>query len=251
MIDTHCHLYRENLPEIKEILQNAEKNWVKKFLNIWIDLKTSKKAFNQAKNNKNIFFSVWIHPCDSWKFDFWDQKYWKEFENLFQEKKCLAIWECGFDFYREPFDQKIQEKVFIKQRDLARKYNLPIIIHNRNAKMKIFDFLKKWDEFVIHCFSENQEFANKVLEYWWMISIWWILTYPKSNELREIIKNFPLDRIMLETDSPFLAPQWNRWKVNQPAFMREVAIKISELKNISLDLVIKKTSENAQNFYKI
>ena len=115
--------------------------------------------------------------------------------------------------------------------------------------MKIFDYLKKWDKFVIHCFSENEEFAKKVAELWWMISVWWILTYPKAEYLSEIIKWFPVEKIMLETDAPFLAPQWNRWKINEPSFMKDVLIKISELKNIDIFKLEKILDKNSEEFF--
>lgn len=245
MIDTHCHLYWENLPEIWKILESAKNAWVKKFLNVWTDNETSKKAFLQAEKNPEIFFSAWIHPA-------WSQKLkidWDEIEDFLKHEKCLAVWECGFDFYHDPFDEKFQEKIFIKQKELAKKYDLPLIIHTRNAWNKILKFLEKWDKFVIHCFSENEVFAKKVLEKWWMISVWWILTFPAAQQLREVVEKFPLENLMLETDAPFLAPQKHRWQVNQPSYMKEVAVKISEIKWISLDEVVKKTSENAEKFF--
>ena len=245
MIDTHCHLYRDNLPEISKILKNAKESWVKKFLNVWTDNSTSKKAFKQAEKHSEIFFAVWIHPA-------WCQKLninWDEIEEFLKHEKCLAIGECGFDFFHDPYDEKFQEKVFTKQKELAKKYDLPLVIHTRNAWNKVLNFLEKWDKFVIHCFSENEVFAKKVLEKWWMISVWWILTFPAAQQLREVIEKFPLENIMLETDSPFLAPQSHRWKVNEPAYIKEIAIKISEIKKISLDEVIKKTTENAEKFF--
>ena len=204
MIDTHCHLYWENLPDIDKILDNAKNAWVKKFLCVWTDNMTTVKAFKQAEKYPEIFFSAWVHP--SWCQDL--DINWEEIEGFLKHDKCLAVWECGFDFFHEPYNEKLQEDIFLKQRDLGRKYDLPLIIHNRNAKTKLFDFLDKndmwkWDKFLVHCFSENQKFAEKVLEYWWMISIWWILTYPAAEQLRKVIEKFPLDKIMLETDAPF------------------------------------------------
>ena len=247
MIDTHCHLYWENLPNIDEILENAKNVWVKKFLNVWTDNLTSKKAFLQAEKYSEIFFSAWIHP--SWSQDL--DINWEEIENFLKHEKCLAIWECWFDFFHKPFDEKLQEKIFLKQKELAKKYDLPLIIHNRNAWTKLFDFIEKWDKFVVHCFSENEEFAEKVLEFWWMISVWWILTFPSSDKLRKIIEKFPIEKIMLETDSPFLAPQKNRWKINEPAFIKEVLVKISELKNMDIWKVEKILDKNSEEFFKI
>ncbi|MCD5382932.1 TatD family hydrolase [Candidatus Gracilibacteria bacterium] len=245
MIDTHCHLYRKNMPKIEETLANAEKVGVKKFVNVGTDISTTKKAFEQAKKFDKIFFTAGIHPVDSNSCEI----DWQEFENFLKEKKCLAVGECGFDFYHQPFDEKIQDEVFLKQKELAKKYDLPLVIHNRNAGMKIFDFLEKGDKFVIHCFSENAEFAKKVVEFDGMISVGGILTYPKAYELREIIKNFPLEKIMLETDAPFLAPQKFRGKPNQSAFMKEVLIKISELKNMNILELEEILDENSEKFF--
>lgn len=250
MIDTHCHLYWENLKnKTNEIIKRAKEVWVKKFVNIWCDLKTTQEAKDQAENFEEIFFTVWVHPAEH------EEKVidWEKLEEMILHPKCIAIWECWFDFFHKPYNEKRQEEIFLKQIELAKKYNKPIVIHTREAWEKVLDFLEEhfdW-KFVIHCFSENQDFANRVLKIWWVISIWWILTYPKAQNLRGIIKNFPLGTIMLETDAPFLAPQWNRWKVNEPAFMKEIAVKISELKWISIEEVIERTNRNAEKFFRI
>jgi len=263
MIDTHCHLYWDNLEnQIDEVLKRAKEAWVKKMINIWCDNLTTKKALIQAEKYENIFFTTGIHPAENPEKNI----NFEELEKFIKHKKCLAIWECGFDFFHKPYDEKKQETIFLKQINFAKKYNKPLIIHTRWAWEKALDFLEENychsreggnpvkknssnSKFVIHCFSENQKFANRILKMWWIISIWWILTYPKAEELKEIIKKFPLEKIILETDSPFLAPQWNRWKTNEPAFVKEVAVKISELKWISIDEVIEKTTKNAEEFF--
>lgn len=250
MIDTHCHLYWENLEnKIDEIVKNWKKAWVKKFLNIWCDNETTKKAFEQSKKFEEIFFTSWVHPvdCHSKKINF------EELEDFAKNKKCLAIWECWFDFYHKPFDEKEQKNILLKQIKLAEKYKKPLVIHTRNAWEKVLDFLEEnfeW-KFVIHCFSEDKNFAKRLLKMWWILSIWGILTYPQAKELREIIKDFPLEKIMLETDSPFLAPQSNRGKINEPAFVKEVAVKISEIKWIWIEEVIFQTTKNAEDFFGI
>lgn len=247
-IDTHTHLYWDSLlPKIDQILLDAKNAKVEKIICIWCNEKDTQKSKEIAEKYEQVYFTVWIHPTDTqWNED------WGQFEKLIHHPKCVWIGECGFDFYHKPFDEKMQEIIFEKQINLAEKLNKPLIIHSREAWEKTLEFIKdfKW-KFVIHCFTENQSFADQIIKLWGYISIWWIITYPKASELRDIIKNYPLEKIMLETDCPFLAPQHIRWQTNEPKYIPEIANKLSKLKWIPIESVESKTTSNVFDFFGI
>lgn len=251
-IDTHAHLYWDSLfPRIDQIILDAKSAWVEKIVCIWCHEQDAEKSKEIAERFANVYFTVWIHPTDinDWINSF-EKINWEKVEQFISHKKCVWIWECWFDFYHKPFDKDSQEKIFVKQINLANKYNKNLVIHSREAWSTALDYLKdfKW-KFVFHCFTDSKETASKILEQWWYISVWWIITYPKANELREIIKNYPIDKIMLETDCPFLAPQSVRWQINEPKYIPEIAIKLSEIKWISIEEIEKITTNNALEFF--
>ena len=245
-IDTHAHIYWDTLlPRLDEVLDNARKANIWKMICIWCSEQTSTEAKNLAEKVSEIYFTVWVHPTDGE-----DDINWENLENMISHEKCVWIWECWFDFFHDKITEKKQEEIFLKQIYLAEKYNKSLIIHTRDAWEKALDFLKQFKgNFVIHCFTEWMDFANRVLEMWWYISLGWIITYPKAEWIREAVKNFPLERIMLETDCPFLSPQSVRWKINEPANIPEIALKISEIKGVSLKEVEEVTTENAEGFF--
>ena len=245
-IDTHAHIYWDSLlPRIEEILENAKKANVWKIICIWCNQEASLQAKELSDKYKEVFFTVWVHPSDAKLEVDWDV-----LEKLIEDPKCVWIWECGFDFYHDDSFIDIQEEVFQKQINLAEKYNKPLIIHTRNASEKTLEYLENiQSRFVIHCFTEWKAFAEKILNLWWLISIWGIITYPKAQELRGTIKYYPLDKIMLETDCPFLAPQSVRWTINEPANIPEIALKLSEIKGISLKEVEEVAMKNSEGFF--
>ena len=175
-----------------------------------------------------------------------------------RNKKVVAIGETGFDYFRNLSPKKDQEKAFISQIELALKYNLPLIVHDRDAHEDILKILGSYSsdksknlKAVVHCFSGDTDFALKCLELGLFISFTGVITFPNAKSLVETVKEVPIDKIFIETDAPFLAPQEKRGQENYPGFVKYVAYKIAELKNISVAEVAAITSKNAENFFSI
>lgn len=263
LFDTHAHPYMAKKKNMDDIFQNFQRSDNNYLVSIWTDLKTSQTSIDVAKKYKNTFATIWIHPTDA-------QELWNDFEEIMKtleklyienEKYIVGIWETWFDFYwisKENFqDQKItQEKYFRAHIQLAKKYELPVIIHNRDSADAILQVLKEenyWN-FIIHCFSENLEFANKCFEISEnaMMSFSGITTFKNAPEIQETAKNIPLKNILIETDSPFLTPVPFRWKEeNEPIFVQHVLEKITELRSESANDIEKTIYENSKKIYKI
>ena len=267
-IDTHCHLGmmatgKENVPfsdeyfeAIKRIVEEARDAEIEKIINVGASLIESTNACLVSSKIKNVFASVAIHPCDcshDWMNDI------KNIEKLIQEKKeiskIIAVGETGLDFYHKPFDRPLQEKAFRAHIELALKHKLPLILHVRDAAD---EFLKILEEYVdqgitgvVHCFGQNESFANVVLNWGFYVGIGAYITYPKNEELRELVKKIPLKKILLETDAPFLPPQTYRGKPNHPAYIPLFAPLIADLAGVSLDVVAQITTKNANCLFKL
>lgn len=173
-------------------------------------------------------------------------------------KKVVAIGETGFDYFRNLSPKKDQEKAFISQIELALKYNLPLIIHDRDAHKDTLKILDRYSsdknknfKAVVHCFSGDTDFALKCLELGLFISFTGVITFPNAKSLAVTVKEVPINRIFIETDSPFLAPQEKRGQENYPGFVKYVAYKIAEIKNMNAGEVAAITSKNAENFFSL
>lgn len=267
LIDTHCHinniikptfdvlLQKNDFEKVRNILQEAEKNHVTKIINIGTSLIESENSVAIAKTFSNIFTSVGIHPTDlqpEWQKDL------KNISKLVKNKnenKIVAIGECGIDKYHQPFDLQRQKDGFKAQIELALENNLALVVHSRNAPEETLysleEFKKEIKRCVIHCFSENIDFAKTVTSWGFYLGIGGTITYPKNNELRQIIQTIGLEKIVLETDSPFLPPQIIRGKTNYPKYIYEIAQFISNLLDTSFDLVAKQTTNNAKKLFEI
>ncbi len=248
IIDTHAHLdFPQFKSDLGEVIKNAKKEGVNKIINIGCNAKRAKKAVQIAEQFENVFATVGIHPDDEFK-DF------EVIEELAKHPKVVGIGETGLDFFRkENPSRKKQEESFLKQINLAKNVNKPVVVHLRNAHDEALEFLRKNHDFpfVVHCFSENLDFANQVIEMGGLISFTGIVTFPNAKEVQEVVKNIPLEKIMLETDCPFLAPQKHRGQRCEPAYTLEIANKIAELKNLSLKEIAETTTKTAERFFGI
>lgn len=265
-IDTHCHLnfmIKKNethlsaldLLKIEHICKQADVNNVKKIINVGSSLQDSFDSVEISKKNNCVWAVVGIHPYDctlNWKVDFNEIK--KLVDNK-KENKIVGIGESGLDFYRKPFNLEIQNAAFKSHIELAIKTNLPLVIHVREAgdeSLKILEeYIKDGLKGIIHCFSQNQKFLKQILEWGFYVGIGGYITYPKNETLREIVKYMPLDRLLLETDAPFLPPQQFRGKINSPAYIPLIAQFIANLKNINLDKVEEVTTQNAIQIFQL
>ena len=250
LIDSHCHLYlgswSNNLPDIIERTKSAG---VGKIICPGIDITTSKKGIEIAQQYSGIFAAVGIHPHDAKDAP---ENYINILDELSKNDKVVAIGEIGLDFYRNISDPKIQVDVFRKQLELAKRKDLPVIIHNRNADQELIKTLQDFQPVsgVAHCFSSDLETANVLMEVGLFISFAGNLTY-KNSGLPEVVENIPIDKILVETDAPYLSPIPFRGKENEPSRVRLIAKKIAEIKDLSFEEVAIATRKNTETLFNL
>ena len=251
MIDSHCHLDHEPLfSDLKNVIKRSKKIGIKRLLTI----STSIESFSRVKEivNKDdiIFGTIGIHPHETDR-----NKINSEFfiKNLSENKKIIGIGETGLDFYYDNSDRDKQIESFKIHIEAALKANIPLIIHSRNAEEKTFDILNEYKKeklkILMHCFTGSQKFAEQLLEFNSYFSASGIITFKNSAELQKTFKFLPFDKILIETDSPFLAPVPNRGKKNEPSFIDFTATKLAEIKGIEKSEIIKITSDNFNNLF--
>lgn len=279
--DTHCHPYLSKVKDQSEIIENfIQSGWVF-FVSIWVDIESSQKSLEIANNHDFAYTSVWIHPCDVYDFDLAESM--KSLEELYlsNKSKVVAIWETWLDYYwmikdaeklvADITDEKkknaLQEKYIKEKKELqklffkaqillAKTYNLPLIIHNRDAKQDVLKILKEenYKNFIMHCFAEDLDFATECIDFAprCMISFSGIVTFKNAKDIQSAAKNIPLGNIIIETDSPYLTPDPYRWKQeNEPAYTQYVLKKIQELREEKPQLIEKQILENSKNIFKI
>ncbi|AWD32444.1 putative metal-dependent hydrolase YcfH [Candidatus Kinetoplastibacterium sorsogonicusi] len=250
-IDSHCHInFPELLKNIDSIIKNMEIKKVSNALVVGIDNKSSNLIINLVKKYKNLWASIGTHPNSHIN----DDLTYNELCDLSINEKVIAIGETGLDFYNCNSKEiyKIQKNRFCNHIRASINSNLPLIIHTRNAANDTIDILNQEKAFngVIHCFTETMDFAKKVLDMNFFISLSGIITFKNAQNLRDIIKYIPLDKLLIETDSPFLSPEPYRGKINEPSNVTIVAKKVAEIKNIPIDVVAKNTTNNFFSLFK-
>lgn len=252
MIDTHAHLNFEDFDkDLDEVISKSFSLGLEKIIVASSSLETSKKAVEIAGKNENLYASVGIHPHDIKEMADFD-----EIERLAGSKKVVAIGETGLDyFYLKGASVDIKEKqknLLKKHIALAEKLDLPLIFHNRDSDEDFYNIIRNAKaKGVLHCYSGDWTFAKKILDLGFMISFTGIVTFDKTGTLAEVIKNIPLEKVMVETDAPYLAPVPYRGKRAEPWMVKEVVKKIAEIKGLSIEKVEKQTSSNAKNFFDI
>jgi len=260
MIDTHAHLDFNQFDKNRQrIIEHCFNNGIKKIINIGCNLKTSQSSIELAQKYKNIYAGVGIHPHDIYELvDIKKQKYiikksvLNKIKKLAQQDKVVAIGEIGLDYYfsqtqkqKKEQCKKMQTKGFKAQLKLAQQLNLPVVFHIREAHSQVLSILQKQAKIkgVVHCFSTSWNNAQKYLNLGLFISFTGLITFTHSYD--KAIKNIPLEKILLETDCPFLAPVPYRGKICQPWMVKFVAQKIAKLKHISLVKMVEQTNKNA------
>ena len=250
LTDTHCHLfYKELKKDLRNILSRANDMGVTRFICVGTNINDSKECLSITENNENIFSSVGVHPHDSIDAE---EGYIDEIYELMQYESMIAVGEIGLDYYRNISPPEIQEKVFRAQIEIAQDLNRPIIFHNREADSDIIKVLSEYPEVigVAHCFSSTLETANALLEMGYYISFSGNITF-KNSHLSDVVAEIPLDRVLVETDSPYLSPEPYRGKTNEPSRVRIIAEKLAEIKNISFEEIAKHTHENASELFQL
>lgn len=252
LIDTHTHINMLNGLSIEEAIVNAEKNGIKKLIIPSAYPNDFEIVTELTEKYENIYGMLGVHPSE---VNDWDDSLIKKISDLVSKnKKIVAIGEIGLDYYWDKSFNNLQKDVFIKQIKLANSLNLPIDIHDRDAHKDTYDILKehnKTSKVVMHCFSGSKEFAKECIKEGYYLGIGGVLTFKNAKKLKEIVEEISLENIILETDAPYLTPVPYRGKENQPAYVKYVAEEIAKIKNISIEEVIQKTTENAERIFKI
>jgi TatD DNase family protein len=264
LVDSHAHLdFSEFGKDIEEVIIRAKNVGVDKIINIGADLVRSKKAIEIAEKYGNIWATVGIHPEEAHKIDI--NKSLQELEkSLKTSRKIIAIGECGLDYFWSEKEinvlniKKLQQELFVGQLKLAKKYNLPVVVHIRNgsddfAAIEAFKILvaNNIKNGVIHCFTLNRNWARKFTDLGFFIGFTGIITYKNSDIVCETVSYVDINKILIETDCPFLAPQKFRGKRNESAYVVEVATRIAEIKNIEIEQVCEYTTKNAEKLFNI
>ncbi len=250
LVDSHTHLMDEQfIGEVETIIQNAKKCGVTTLINMGYSKETSLEAIELAEKYDGIYAAIGMHPdecnCET------DVTFLRE---LSQNKKVVAIGEVGLDYHYEETNKETQAKYFIEQIKLANDLKLPVCIHSRDSDMDMLKVLKEnkiENGFVMHCFSSSMEILKEMLKLDAYISLAGPVTFKNAKGLLDVAKEIPIDKLLVETDAPYLSPEPFRGKRNEPANVLYTATKIAELRGISLTELAKKTTENAKRFYRI
>ncbi len=251
MIDSHCHLDHEPLfSDLENVIRRSKNVGIKKLLTISTSIDSFFKVKEIVNKDEIIYGTIGIHPHEADKNNI-DSEFFVK--NLSENKKIIGIGETGLDFYYENSDRKKQIESFRMHIEAAILANIPLIIHSRNAEDETFKILNDYKDkklkILMHCFTGSQTFAEQLLKFNSYFSASGIITFKNSIELKETFKFLPLDRILIETDSPFLAPVPNRGKKNEPSFIDFTASKLAEIKNIKKIELINITTENFNNLF--
>jgi len=254
LTDTHCHLSLDQFTdELDPILRRASEAGVDQILIPGIDLETSRRAVELAEKHDQLFAAVGVHPHNASSYS---ELAREELAELARSSTVVAIGEIGLDFYRDHSPRDVQEITLIDQLSLARQLELPVILHNREAQEELLEVLLEWaptvshpQKGVLHAFSGDRKGAEKALASGFYIGVAGPLTYPSAKELRNIIRDLPHDRLLLETDSPYLPPQPHRGQRNEPAYLTFIAEELGQLMQRDFDEIAADTSENATRLF--
>ncbi len=255
-IDSHAHLSGDTLwPNIDSLLERAKQANVNTIINICTDPVTLERGIKLASKNPYIFNAASTTPHD---VDKEGELLYPDVAQAAKKEQLIAIGETGLDYYYEHSKKETQKKFLKKYLHLALEYQLPVIIHCRDAFDDFFEILDaeyskngKHAPGVLHCFTGTTKEAEEVIKRGWFLSLSGIVTFKRSKELRQVAKMVPLDQLLIETDSPYLAPQSKRGKTNEPSYLPETADMIAKEKNLSIQEIAEHSTFNAKNLFRL
>lgn len=254
MIDSHCHIGMDSLTDVSEIILRAKEKGVKKFLSVACQMSDYSDLINLLENYPDIYGSFGIHPAYAENMP--------PEEDLIKKIKAhsriVGVGEIGLDYHYMDAPKEVQRMVFEKQIEIAAKVDKPIIIHTREADEDTISILIAAEKAgllknggVLHCFTSSLELAKKALELGFYISASGVITFKMSEAVRDVFRIIPLERLLVETDAPYLAPVPYRGHINEPAYVIKTAEKLAELKEVSVDEIDKVTTCNFNRLFKI
>lgn len=250
LIDSHAHLV--SLDKLSDVLERAKENNIVKIVSISSDIPSTEETIALAERNSFIFATTGVHPHSA---DQTNEEVLKRLDQFAKHEKVVAIGETGLDYFYMNSEKEVQINSFVEHIRLGRKHNLPVIIHVREADEDMVEILKKEIAAdvpgVIHCFTGNYDTAVKYLDLGYYISFSGIVTFKRSEELREAAKKIPANKILIETDSPYLAPVPHRGKPNEPSYVKHVADTLAEVIGITFDELADITKANAETLFRI
>ncbi|MFA5523198.1 MAG: TatD family hydrolase [Tissierellales bacterium] len=253
LIDSHAHLDDSRFDKDRDsIIKDLKNQGIELVINPGADVASSVKAVSLAKEYKNIYAAVGVHPHDAKDMN---DTTLQLLSSLANNEKVVAIGEIGLDYHYDNSPRDVQRKWFIEQIVLAKKLKLPIIVHEREASQDMYNILKQEADGnltgVLHCYSGSLEMAKEYMKMGFYISFAGPVTFKNSRISKEVAKNIPLDRILIETDSPYLTPEPKRGKRNEPLNVRYVAAMIAELRGLPFEEVAVSTSKNVKSLFSI
>lgn len=253
LIDTHTHIDLENFKDrFDEVLKTASEYGVGKVVIPGVEPSGFDRIVQLCEEYENVFGAVGVHPED---VNSYNDKAENKIRELLKHPKIIAVGEIGLDYYWDKSQVERQKEIFERQILLAKEAGKPVLVHDREAHLDSFEILKKTDAaqvgVVMHCFSGSPEFAMKCVKEGFYIALGGVVTFKNAKKAKEVAKVVPLNKLLLETDAPYMTPVPFRGKENQPAYVKFVAQEIADLRGISFDEVAEATTANAQRLLKI
>jgi len=253
IIDTHCHLDDKRYnQDIKEVLQRAKDEGIERFIIPGADPKSLKRAIELSEKYNEIYFAVGVHPYDATNYN---REYLKQY---ITHPKCVAVGECGLDYYRLPqtteeikIEKRVQKEVFLDQIELAKEFELPLIVHIRDSSADCLEILQEYagdKGGVLHCYNAD-EALMKLLSRNFYYGIGGVLTFKNARKLVNVYPKIPLDRVLVETDAPYLTPHPHRGKRNEPSYTKLIVSKMSELSDIEERILKEKITQNGLKLF--
>lgn len=252
IIDSHCHMYDKSFKDdFDEVYKRALDKGVSKFLMVGCNKDSNIEVINLQKKLGESFATIGVHPS---YVDETPEEYFLELENLLKNNKIYGIGECGLDYYWTKENIDLQKKYFIKQIDLSIKYDLPLVIHCRDAVQDMYEILECYKgkiRYVLHGYSGSVEMAKRFIEIGAYLGIGGVVTFKNAKSVKETVKDIPLNRLLLETDCPYLTPSPHRGTRNEPSYLDLIALEIASIKNVAYQEVLEQTTNNTIKLFKI
>ncbi len=253
LIDTHAHIDMEDFgADFEQMLARAQENGVQKIIIPAVEPSTFERVLKTAEKSPNLYAAIGVHPEDAKNFD---ENALNLMEKMIKHPKVVAVGEIGLDYYWDRSYNDVQKAVFEAQIEFAKKHDKPIIVHDREAHGDSLEILKRTNAaevgVVMHCFSGSPEFALECVKEGFYIALGGVVTFKNAKKMKEVAKIVPLERLLLETDSPYLTPVPFRGKRNEPAYVKYAAEEIANLRGIGFEELARATTENAIKIFRL